>query len=182
MINCSRYRTPWQRPAEAGEPAHADVGSKHYTQELAQSTSRWHGRAFRIGVAAKTFCTVRDDRQHPFGSRATVRAPLETRHSSGPGLCVPALRLVCHFEDEDAAGPSSKVSGNDSPFERVQGETIKLVCQRYQSKKRSFRMANGHPGVTVPPMGNLGRSRLMSNCRGSYGKEIGCTTVGGIDS
>jgi hypothetical protein len=28
--NCSRYRTPWQQPAEAGEPACAVLGSKHH--------------------------------------------------------------------------------------------------------------------------------------------------------
>ena len=30
MNNCSRYRTPWQQPAEAGEPACAVLGSKHH--------------------------------------------------------------------------------------------------------------------------------------------------------
>jgi len=58
-----------------------------------------------------------DDSQHPFGSPAAGHVAESHRdsemavserlsHVTGPKLCVPALRLVCPFEDDDAAGPS----------------------------------------------------------------------------
>ena len=55
--------------------------------------------------------------QHPFGDQATALnngISFEIRFSQllpklrfecGPWFCVPALRLVCLFEDDDAAGP-----------------------------------------------------------------------------
>ena len=60
-----------------------------------------------------------DDSQHPFGNQAAdandefpndelYRTLSEIRASSllvGPRFCAPALRLVCPFEDDDAAGP-----------------------------------------------------------------------------
>ena len=53
----------------------------------------------------------RSDCQHPFGSQATAsRKPnsLKLGNDRGPWLCAPALRLVCLFEDDDAAGPLTR--------------------------------------------------------------------------
>ena len=146
------------------------------TISVAQSTSRWHGSEFRLGAAANTFYTVHGDRQHPFGSRATVRKPRETRRSSGPGLCVPALRLVCRFEDEDAAGPSSAISGNCPSFERVPvGPETGLPKISVKEEKLSL---GGRPlKAAARPMGNVGQRRPMSNPEEIARKELQTVAV-----
>lgn len=108
-----------------------------------------------------TSYTVHGDRQHPFGSRATVQKPRESWRSSGPGLCVPALRLVCRFEDKDAAGPSSTISGNCALFECVPVRPENGLPKI--SVKEEKLSPGGRPLVAVaPPIGTLGRSHPMS--------------------
>jgi hypothetical protein len=123
-----------------------------------------------------TSYTVHGDRQHPFGSRATVRKPRESRRSSGPGLCVPALRLVCRFEDEDTAGPSSTIRGNCPSFDRVPvGRENGLPKTSVKEEKLS---PGGRPLVaTARPMGSLGRSRPMSITEEIVRKELQSVVV-----
>ena len=59
----------------------------------------------------------------------------------GPWFCVPALRLVCLFEDDDAAGPSF-IENCSSPHVSEDGPKIGL-------EKRSFRLAT-HTQVPRP--------------------------------
>ena len=63
----------------------------------------------RVGTEnVRSIVAFAGDSQHPFGSLATDRRTMRIARSTiGPELCVPALRLVCLFEDDDAAGPSS---------------------------------------------------------------------------
>ena len=157
MNNCSRYRTPWQRPAEAGEPAYAVVGSKHYTQVLAQSTSRWHGRVFRSESPRRRF--ARSAATANILSVAGLPSERHVKRGARPALGFASQPCdwfaVSRMKTQQALHQQSA----ETPFVRAcPGWDQKLVCQRYRSKKRSFRLANEHAVATVPPMGNLGRS------------------------
>ena len=95
MNNCSRYRTPGGDSAEAGEPAYAVVRSKHYTRNLAQSTSRWHGRfsdpesprvrCSRIAATANILSVARLPSERHAERERTVR-PWALRPSLATGL------------------------------------------------------------------------------------------------
>ena len=64
----------------------------------------------RVGSENRSFCRPHEHRMQA-SSNSYERQPTSFRWpgyqpiTTGPWLCVPALRLVCLFEDEDAAGP-----------------------------------------------------------------------------
>ena len=49
---------------------------------------------------------------------------------TGPWFCAPALRLVCLFEDDDAAGPFDTESASD----RV-GQALRLTVDEWRQAK-----------------------------------------------
>jgi hypothetical protein len=136
--NCSRYRTPGGAP-----PKRPSLRTPSWGLNIKQKTCAINlglaRKSFRSGAATGSRFAIRGDRQHPFGSLAAVRAPRGACRSSGPGLCAPALRLVCLFEDEDAAGPSSSASGYCPSSERVSvrpGSGLAKI--NYEEEKRSL--------------------------------------------
>jgi hypothetical protein len=95
------------------------------TWSMRNQTSRWLRTSKSVGPTVH-LSNDRDDSQHPFGDQATAGVACPRRVSGvgmfcfrhaytatlrkhatliGPWFCVPALRLVCLFEDDDAAGP-----------------------------------------------------------------------------
>jgi hypothetical protein len=80
--------------------------------EFAKSTSRWLGIS-DLFVAALMLAHLSATANILSATRLPTTNTMQCMAVSGPWFCAPALRLVCLFEDEDAAGP--------------------LVCVRYAS-------------------------------------------------
>jgi hypothetical protein len=68
------------------------------TLQTAKSTSIV-GPEDPIVCRRETPWRLANDSQHPFGNQAAGEL------ITGPWFCAPAFRLVCLFEDDDAAGP-----------------------------------------------------------------------------
>ena len=141
MNNCSRYRTPWQRPAEAGEPACAVVGSKHHDEVLRNQP--------RVGTEENS------DSEPP-------RTRLARSAATANILSVAGLPSESHVNrgDRPALGFASQPCGwfavsrmkTQQALHQQSAETAlrssvsrwdqKMVCLRYRSKKRSFRLVD----------------------------------------